>query len=935
MDIIVKPNDWVLPNRIGYNKKIYNTFNPSKYAAAAEAAPAAAPASCKCTNDTCVIEESYIKLLRQQKIVKDYMQFDSPYRGILLYHELGSGKSIASIAAAEGYVNQKKIVIMTPASLSQNYENELLIASKVGRDLKKTWTQIKVNKKSPEMMKDLTEKYAIADKFVKKSGLAWVPLYKEDIEGAEVVIDKIRYNSSDAKDAKYRAEIDTYINHILRNRYTFINYNGLTEKMIKELGARPFDNAFIIIDEIHNFISRIVNGSRLAKAVYIHMMNAKGTKIILLSGTPIINQPHEIATLINLVRGPIKEYNIDLLKKSNVPDLKAITEHLREKNLYNYIDYLDYNETSMSITLIPEGFKRKNATGDDTTIMKDKWGFSQEDLIKNITEVLNKSNLVKLSIKSKVIVNEALPTDKVVFNKLFIDDKNITVKNEDLFKRRILGTISYYKTTGSELFPRMLPTVSRELFMTDHQIKKYLEVRSVEIKMDDRKKVFQGKGKGGAGGGDDIGSVYRAFSRMVCNFAFPDEINRVFPNDVRVLMKKELKEMVNVDSDNGDDMDAVDLDAAAGAAGAAGADAKKLNKEVVAAYGEQLEAAMDRLVKNDYLTIDRLREVYSPKFAQMYEDINSSPGSVLVYSQFRMIEGLGIFKEVLNRQGYAEINIVNNEEFGYMVDDIEVFDKIYDNKRYVVFNSDRVKTNILMNIFNGNSKALPKVIQEQLKHLNIDKEQMYGKIAKVMMITQSGAEGISLKNVRRVLITEYFWNSVRIDQVIGRAVRTCSHKSLPVEDQTVQVFTYLMNFTRKQITENLTLRSKDKEVSTDKHIYNIAKSKEGLVNSFLKMLKAASLDCVIQADVNNPLSNGYKCYSWPINVNDNELAYTNNISLDKKILQFKNKQHIRKDRGRVVLKNGKKYVILKDKLYDYYSYVNAGILLPILDARYP
>jgi hypothetical protein len=96
-----------------------------------------------------------------------------------------------------------------------------------------------------------------------------------------------------------------------------------------------------------------------------------------------------------------------------------------------------------------------------------------------------------------------------------------------------------------------------------------------------------------------------------------------------------------------------------------------------------------------------------------------------------------------------------------------------------------------------------------------------------------------------------------------------------------------MNFTKKQLTENPTLRSKDKEITTDKHIYNIAKSKEGLVNSFLKMLKAASLDCVIQSDVNNPLSNGYKCYSWPINVNDNELSYTNNISLDKKILQFK------------------------------------------------
>ena len=680
--------------------------------------------------------------------------------------------------------------------------------------------------------------------------------------------------------------------------------------MVKELGTKPFDNSFIIIDEIHNFISRIVNGSRLAKAVYNHLMNAKGLKLILLSGTPIINQPYEIATLINLVRGPIKEYNIELLKKSKVPDMKAVIEHLQEKKLYNYIDTINYNENIMSITLLPDNFLRID--DNKVNIRKDKWDKSSDDIIKKITEVLNKTDIVKLSIKSKIVNNEALPTDKVIFNKLFIDDSNddnIHIKNEDLFKRRILGTTSYYKTSGSDLFPKMLEPVSRELFMADHQIKKYLEVRTVEIRMDDRKKLFK---KGGAK--DDVGSVYRAFSRMVCNFAFPDEINRIFPQDVRMIMKKEI---ANIESDKSSGSDD-DKD-----------DAKQLNKDVAAAYSEQLDVAMNKLIKSDCLDIDKLRNLYSPKFAQMYEDINTSPGSVLVYSQFRMIEGLGIFKEVLNRQGYVEINIINSDDFGYMIDDIDVFDEKYDNKRYVVFNSDRIKTNILMNIFNGNSKALPKIIQSQLKQINIDidKEQLYGKVVKAMMITQSGAEGISLKNVRRVLITEYFWNSVRIDQVIGRAVRTCSHKSLPIDDQNVQVYSYLMNFTKKQLDNNPTLRSKDKEITTDMHIYNIAKSKEGLINSFLKMLKAASFDCVIQSDINKPLSNGYKCYNWPINVDNNELSYTNNINADKKILQFKNKQHMRKDRGRAVIKNGIKYVLLKNKLYDYYSYVNAGILL--------
>ncbi len=31
MNIEVKTNDWVLPNRVGYNKKIYDIFHPSKY----------------------------------------------------------------------------------------------------------------------------------------------------------------------------------------------------------------------------------------------------------------------------------------------------------------------------------------------------------------------------------------------------------------------------------------------------------------------------------------------------------------------------------------------------------------------------------------------------------------------------------------------------------------------------------------------------------------------------------------------------------------------------------------------------------------------------------------------------------------------------------------------------------------------------------------
>ena len=41
----------------------------------------------------------------------------------------------------------------------------------------------------------------------------------------------------------------------------------------------------------------------------------------------------------------------------------------------------------------------------------------------------------------------------------------------------------------------------------------------------------------------------------------------------------------------------------------------------------------------------------------------------------------------------------------------------------------------------------------------------------IMIISSAGAEGISLKCVRQVHILEPYWNYVRLDQVLGRAIR--------------------------------------------------------------------------------------------------------------------------------------------------------------------
>ena len=48
---------------------------------------------------------------------------------------------------------------------------------------------------------------------------------------------------------------------MIGEKYDFINYNGLRKTTFKEISknGNPFDDKVIVIDEVHNLISRIVN----------------------------------------------------------------------------------------------------------------------------------------------------------------------------------------------------------------------------------------------------------------------------------------------------------------------------------------------------------------------------------------------------------------------------------------------------------------------------------------------------------------------------------------------------------------------------------------------------------------------------------------------------------------------------------------------------
>ena len=108
-----------------------------------------------------------------------------------------------------------------------------------------------------------------------------------------------------------KMSLDKQINEMIGQKYDFINYNGINKRQYDSYSSEgkvnPFDNRIIIIDEAHNLVSRIVNKlkmgpakrkTELAYKIYDDLMRAQNTKIVLLSGTPMINYPNGSSNII-------------------------------------------------------------------------------------------------------------------------------------------------------------------------------------------------------------------------------------------------------------------------------------------------------------------------------------------------------------------------------------------------------------------------------------------------------------------------------------------------------------------------------------------------------------------------------------------------------------------------------------------------------------
>jgi hypothetical protein len=890
-------------------------------------------------NATCSYDENEaFSLMTHQKIVRDYLNLITPYRGVLLYHGLGSGKTCSSIAIAEGMKSTKQIIVMTPASLRMNYIEEL---KKCGDSLYRKnqfWEFINIGE-NPELLNTLSNLLSLSIEYLRTQGGAWLSNITKPSNYDTLAVDE-------------KTSLDNQLNEMIRYKYKFINYNGLRKSHLAALTnnytKNMFDNSVIIIDEAHNFVSRIVNKltkkETLSGMLYEYLMNAHNAKIILLTGTPIINYPNEIAILFNILRGKIKTWYFKLTVGADAGAGPGAAKKISQEFFHdlfkttilgaNVLDYMEYKPTSTTLVITRNPFGFINKTKDyayDGVRISERGDMNDDTFVKYITKLLENNNIKVVSGGIRVELYKALPDNLDEFKNYFIDATN-EVKNMNLFKRRILGLPSYFRSAQEGLMPRFEKSKDFHIVkieMSDFQLSIYEEARAAERELE-RQNAKKKKKKTGTEVYEDAVSTYRIFSRAFCNFVFPrPAIRRPMPkgdeNLETAIMEESIDENI-LDATSADEK-LEQSDGIYDADDIAELEAKEIESVSASAsmsYQDRINTALKELElhKKEYLTPDAL-QTYSPKMLNILENIKDEHhiGLHLVYSQFRTLEGIGILKLVLEANGFAQFKIKKiGEEWQMAMTEDEMA-----KPKFALYTGTETaqEKEIIRNVFNGAWKYIPETISSKIQAIAAN--NMYGEIIKVLMITSSGAEGISLKNVRYVHITEPYWHPVRTEQVIGRARRICSHQELPEELRTVEVFLYLMVFSKEQLKTDICLPDKSKidnltRVTTDEALYEIATIKENITNKILNAVKEASFDCALHSKAG--AKEQLQCFSFG-KVNSDKFSYYPSIAEEESdVIEDKNKVTITWQAVDLEL-NGIKYALKQDtgEVYDLDSYI--------------
>ena len=932
---------YILNDKNKFFNWIYPTYEETSY---------------KYVENTTKLKEIAFNEKQGQLFTKQFL-VDSPYRGILLYHGLGTGKTCAGLITSENLVEKKHVLILTPASLRQTWIDELKfcgdpIYKKSNSLIYKNYTFINYNSTDIKKLYSHVKQSIYLD--------SRVSFINKDGEKTNGKITKILDNGKFTKNIYKPNEVKIIDDKNNKEQTYSILENGV--KLIDN--ENPFDNKIIIFDEVHNFIVTIANIykkmqkstdiQQMKKNVYNDLKNAINCKIILLSGTPIVNNAYEISFISNILNGNNMIYKYDYISNStkNKDDLDNFKKKLSEIKFINYVNIeKNFSKLSFSFMFNPDYFintnnyeiQKEEENNEETQDNKNKEVNTIKNKLKNlkseIEKIIGKTYTFK-SVRKLHLDARIMPDDSETFEKLFLEKEYKpeyqthiykSIKNINLLKSLLAGKISYLRGD----LPTKTVITTLNIPMGKLQEPQYVIARSIEIKMARRKRQND----------DDNLSNLRSKSRQICNSFIP----YIHKNKTENIKNEDIEseDMENEDMEN-EDIENEDIEEEELLKKNTVSDLK--NKNVIEFIKNNIINTEEGGNKVD-LILKNIKE-YSCKCAYLIEairktgnrnwinekDNNYFPrGKVLIYSDFRELYsgGVSFIAELLSITdfGYIDfVNILDNLVESLTTDENAIYQeanwgtnettkenklfqekvvkyfeeyqaKQYHNKTYYLWHTSSTQ--------NMKINYLAKFVYNHIQNLD-------GKLLRIMFITKSGSEGISFKAVRQVHIMEPFWQQTRETQVIGRAVRYKSHDDLPDIDKNVFVYKYLSSFTNKIEIVDKDLTG-DKNLTTDEYITEVSNKKQSIINSFYELVKEVALDCPYNNETLTCFS--YNNIDYYENPEKNPFIFNDGISTYN--------VDIKRKEAYLVKKNNQKFIVYNNNLYDYEKYNLHKVLIKI------
>ena len=881
-------------------------------------------------------EEKNLRILKiYQFFVREYLSIETPFRGLLVYHGLGTGKTATSVITAEGLSKTMPIFTFLPASLETEFIKEVrgwgdvlfnidknnwiffpLQEIKGDLNLRKMLDTVygisekKINQilnntkaKIKKTLTEGTDYKSIVQELNKINGIYLQSPSLEDENrtiytstGEPILKEGESFNGECLKlKPEQKIFIDEEINLLIQLKYNFIHYNGFPkvhevnfreqvdeelfedddegtdnqkkvkyfvkkyQENVKDYGVlSPFRENVIIIDEVHNFVNEIMNGSAPANVFYDWIINSEDVKIVFLSGTPVINKPAEIAILFNMLRGALQVYEFSVIssrddyeleqelrdhfykERSSIEQLhvskkkgKLILSFIKNKTNYEsilengVIKTIQFNNHTLEEFLneINDGLEKFFDKGMVIPSREQLKKVSLLDIKKGIPKIFDED--IQLIFNRKQRLFDIYENDMILdltknenFMEYFFDDQfNIPERKQVLLRRMLLGMTSYYPidrssiTTMPEIVkPRIIERYKDykivkniniiPCFMTSNQWVKYEE----EYTREKLKRLQQMRKKDIY---SDASFDYNIRTRQNSNIVYEDDSFRK----------------------DGDD--------------------------------EKKEEVYDMMTRNGHFSYEKTLGLFSPKFFNIltnmrrFIDKGIPTGKILYYSDFRHEAGSEVFERILIANGY--------EKYQDDIDDLIANQSI--KKRYTF-------------ITGKESQEQRRLNKEAFNH----PKNLRGEYIHIILISSSGAEGISLKCVRQVHIMEPFWNYIRVDQVLGRAARMESHISLPEDERNVEQYLYLAMLPEgntveeifdslkalewaeldgiqiaenvkdtlvnqhkniyKTITKLLSMKKSTNDRSVDQVLFDIMEKKHNISMKITDLIKESSVDCI-------------------------------------------------------------------------------------------